>query len=139
MLGHLRPWGSRGLLGHVSISAPNCSKLNSQTVECLFIRYPEYLKGYVMTNEGYVGAMEVESRDVTFIEDKVSNQKKARMYVDLYELPDESSSNGSQIEAVKNPQEIHENSGSEPLTNSELRRSSLGRVFKLEKLLLCSH
>lgn len=93
-----------------------------------------------MTNEGYVGAMEVESRDVTFIEDKVSNQKKARMYVDLYELPDESSSNGSQIEAVKNPQEIHENSGSEPLTNSELRRSSLGRVFKLkEKLLLCSH
>lgn len=72
MLGHLRPWG---LLGHVSISAPNRSKLNSQTVECLFIRYPEYSKGNVMTNEGYVGAMEVESRDVTFIEDNFPIRK----------------------------------------------------------------
>lgn len=52
------------------------------------------------------------------------------MDVDLYELPDESLNNGSQVETTENSQEIHENSGSVPPTYLELRRSSRERIRK---------
>ena len=63
---HLRPWGFAAF--DRDTSHPH-RKLGPRGKKCIFIRYSEHSKGYVLIGEQSDGNItEIESRDVTFSE-----------------------------------------------------------------------
>lgn len=63
--------------------------MGSQTLEliCLFIRYCEYSKGYVMYGEHHVGGLaNVESCDVDLVEDDFPSIGEIKQILGLHEL-----------------------------------------------------
>jgi len=70
-LDHLCPWGS---VGYVHNSTHQHGKLGLKATKIVFIRYHANSKGYVMYGEHpNGGTIEVDSRNVNFLEDEFPN------------------------------------------------------------------
>ena len=86
-LGHLRPWGSAA---YVHDPSSKYGKLGQRGKKCIFIRYSEHSKGYVFIGEHIDGGMtELESRDVTFIENEFPSKSDIDKSVQIEELEDQ--------------------------------------------------
>lgn len=92
-LDHLRPWD---LTGYVHNSTHKYGKFSSRATKMVFIRYPEYSKGYVMFGEHPNGGMtKIDSRYVEFLEDELPSVGKIKNNLKLYKLqPDDPPSLG---------------------------------------------
>ena len=66
-MNELHPWGCAT---YVHDTSHQFGKLGPRGKKCIFIRYSHHSKGFVFIGEGSDGrTTEIESRDVTFIED----------------------------------------------------------------------
>jgi hypothetical protein len=103
-LSNLRPWGSAGFVHDTS---HKYGKLGSRGKKCIFIRYSEHSKGYVLIGEQPDGSVtEVESRDVDFIENEFPSRGEVDKDLTLYEMMDPNE--GAPSSLVKNQEEILE-------------------------------
>ena len=83
-LKNLRPWGC---VGFVHSTSHKDRKLGLKASKKIFIRYSESSKWYVMYGEHSDGGMiEIEPRDVNFIEDDFPSISEAKQELQLYEL-----------------------------------------------------
>ncbi|XP_035546707.1 uncharacterized protein LOC118348693 [Juglans regia] len=83
-LEHLRHWG---YAGYVHTTSHKYGKLGPRANKYIFKRYSESSKGYVMFGKHPTGRMiEIESRDVTFIESDFSNIGESKNDLILFEL-----------------------------------------------------
>lgn len=82
-LAHLRPSGSAS---YVHMTSQPHGKLDPKSKKCIFIRYLEGSKGYVMLDErADRGLTEIESRNVDFLEKEFPNKGEIRKSFELYE------------------------------------------------------
>ena len=73
-LGNLQPWGS---VAYVHTTSHKDGKLGPKGNKCIFIRYSEHSKGYVFIGENNDrSSIEIESRDVDFLEEDFPNKGK---------------------------------------------------------------
>ena len=118
-LNNLRPWGSTG---YVYNTSHRYRKLGPRGKKCIFIRYSEHSKGYVLIGEQPDGSMtELESRDVDFIESEFPNIGEVEKNLTFYEMMDQEV--GAPSRLVEDNEEIPEtprDSGS----NSQPSRST---------------
>jgi len=83
-LDHLSPWDSAG---YVHNPTHKHGKLGPKAMKMVFIRYHEHSKGYVMFGEHPNGSMtEVDSRNVTFLEDEFPSVGEIKQDLQLYKL-----------------------------------------------------
>ena len=137
-LNNLRPWGSTG---YVHNTSHRFGKLGPRGKKCIFIRYPEHSKGYVLIGEQLDESVtELESCDVDFIESEFPNIGEVEKNLTLYEMMDQEV--GAPSRLVKDKEEILETprdsgsdsqpSGSIPLKvdpqQSQPHRSNHGNV-----------
>ena len=90
-------------------------KLGPRVQKCIFIRYSDELKGYVMLGEHLDGSVtEIESQDVDFLEGKFPRRGEVKRNLGFYEMnePEESAQIPIEIESDSIP------SGSVPLSES---------------------
>ena len=146
ILSNLRPWGSVGFFHDTS---HKYEKLGLRGKKCIFIRYFEHSKVYVLTGEQLDGSVtEVESRDVEFVENEFPSRCEVDKDLTLYEMMDRN--RGAPSSLVENQEEIPkiprdsgsdlQPSGSAPLEEDsqrpQPRRSKCGSVprrrFKIE-------
>ena len=103
-LNNLRPWGSTG---YVYNTSHRYRKLGPRGKKCIFIRYSEHSKGYVLIGEQPDGSMtELESRDVDFIESEFPNIGEVEKNLTLYEMMDQEV--GAPSRLVEDKEEIPE-------------------------------
>jgi hypothetical protein len=103
-LSNLRPWGSAGFVHDTS---HKYGKLGPKGKKCIFIRYSEHSKGYVLIGEQPDGSItEVESRDVDFIENEFLSRGEVDKDLTLYEMIDPNEGGPSSL--VENQEEILE-------------------------------
>ena len=133
-LSNLRLWG---LTDFVHNPSPKFGKLCSRGRKCIFIRYNEHSKGYVFTGENVDGTVtEIESRDVTFLENDFSKVGEIDRDLHLYETMD------PEIIPSLEKRTLHESSGSgqvpemstmeEPMLRKSSRQSIPRRRFEIE-------
>jgi len=85
-LSYFRPWGSAGIVHDTS---HKYGKLGPRGKKCIFIRYSEHSKGYVLIGEQTDGRVtEIESRDVDFIEDEFPTRGEVERNLEFYETMD---------------------------------------------------
>jgi hypothetical protein len=103
-LSNLQPWGSAGFVHDTS---HKYGKLGPRGKKCIFIRYSEHSKGYVLIGEQPNGSVtEVESRDVDFIENEFPSRGEVDKDLTLYEIMDPNE--GAPSSLVENQEEILE-------------------------------
>ena len=98
--------------------------------KCIFIRYPEHSKGYAFIGEQEEESIsELESRDVTFLENDFPQRGEITSDLDLFEI-DESDTSTAPLQLIPQVEDNHEEfhpSGSERNVNipkeGQLRRS----------------
>ncbi|GLT53692.1 hypothetical protein SLA2020_269470 [Shorea laevis] len=101
-LGNLWPWGSMGFVHNTS---HKYGKLGPRGKKCIFIRYSEHSKGFVLVGEQLDGSVtEIESRDVDFIEDEFPSRSEVNKDLELYELVDQEGDTSSSL--IENGKEI---------------------------------
>ena len=101
-LNNLRPWGSTSYVHNTSY---RYGKLGPRGKKCIFIRYSEHSKGYVLIGEQPGGSVtELESRDV--IESEFPNKGEVEKNLTLYEIMDQEGSALSRL--VEDNEEIPE-------------------------------
>jgi len=62
--------------------------LGPRATKMVFIRYPEYSRGYVMYGKHHTSGMtEVDSRNVDFLEDEFPSLREIKISLALYKLP----------------------------------------------------
>ena len=89
-LNNLRPWGSTSYVHNTSY---RYGKLWPRGKKCIFIRYFEHSKSYVLIGEQPDGSVtELESRDVDFIESEFPNKCEVEKNLALYEIMDQEGS-----------------------------------------------
>ena len=77
-------------------------KLGPRGKKWIFIRYPEHSKGYVFIGEHSDRRVtEIESRDVTFLEDDFPSKGEVKKEFQLYEIEDLDHISEKNIEAQK--------------------------------------
>ena len=87
ILNELHPWGSAT---YILDSSHKYGKLGPRGKKCIFIRYSENSKGYVFIGEDSDGRItEIESRDVTFLEDHFPKKEDVDKGYHLYEVEEE--------------------------------------------------
>lgn len=80
----LRPWGCAT---YVKDSFSKFGKLGPKGKKCIFIRYSEHSKGYVFIGELEDGSItEIESRDVTFLENDFPKKGDVKNGEPLYKM-----------------------------------------------------
>jgi len=103
-LSNLRPWGS---IGYVHNTSHKHGKLGPRGKKCIFIRYSEHSKGYVLIGEQPDGSVtELESRDVDFIESEFPNIGEVEKNLNLYEMMDQEG--GAPSRLIEDKEEILE-------------------------------
>jgi hypothetical protein len=103
-LSNLRPWGSASFVHDTS---RKYGKLGLREKKCIFIRYSEHSKGYVLIGEQPNRSVtEVESRDVDFIENEFPSRSEVDKDLTLYEMMDPNEGVPSSL--VENHEEILE-------------------------------
>jgi hypothetical protein len=101
-LSYFRLWGSAGIVHDTS---HKYEKLGPRGKKCIFIRYAEHSKGYVLIGEQTDGRVtEIESRDVDFIEDEFPTRGEVERNLEFYETMDREESALSRL--VENDEEI---------------------------------
>ncbi|KAL1209598.1 Retrovirus-related Pol polyprotein from transposon TNT 1-94 [Cardamine amara subsp. amara] len=136
VLTHLRPWGSAAFVR--DISHPH-GKLDPRGKKCIFIRYSEHSKGYVLIVEQTDGSVtEIESRDVTFLENdfpkrgEIDKEFHLRGLIDLTDTPTiqpmkvDASSN--ELPQLSGRNTLVDNSSMMKLQEFELRKSNRGKI-----------
>lgn len=89
-LNHLRPWESTAFIHDAS---SKFGKLGPKGKKCIFIRYPEQSKGYAFIAEQADGNIsEMESRDVTFLENDFSQMGDITSDLDFFEIEESDTS-----------------------------------------------
>ena len=85
-LSHLRPQGSAAYIHNLT---HKFGKLGAISKKCIFIIYSEHSKGYVFISEQADGPVsELESRDVSFLENEFPNIGEVDKDFQFYELED---------------------------------------------------
>ena len=103
-LNNLRPGGSTG---YVHNTSHRYGKLGPRGKKCIFIRYSEHSKGYVLIGEQPDGSVtELESRDVDFIKCEFPNIGEVENNLTLYEMMDQEGGTPSRL--VEDKEEIPE-------------------------------
>lgn len=98
-LNHLRLWG---LAAYVHDRSHKHDKLGSCGKKCIFICYPEHSKSYVFIGENTNGSiLELESRDVTFIENDFPSRGELQKDFHLLEMDDLDSGSHQPSEIVR--------------------------------------
>ena len=106
-LNNLRPWGS---IGYIHDTSHRYGKLWPRGKKCIFIRYSKHSKGYVLIGEQPDGSViELESRDVDFIESEFPNKCEVEKNLTLYEMMDQEGSAPSRL--VEDKEEIPKTPG----------------------------
>jgi hypothetical protein len=83
-LSNLRPWGC---IGYVHNATHKHGKLGPRANKCVFIRYSDKSKGYVMLGEHLDGGVtEIVSRDVEFMENDFPSKGDVGQSLELYEM-----------------------------------------------------
>ena len=83
-LDHLRPWDS---VGYMHNPTRKYEKLDPRAIKMVFIRYPAQSKGYVMYAEHpNDGMIEIDSRNVDFLEDEFPAIDEVKKDIELFEL-----------------------------------------------------
>ena len=91
----MRPWGRAAYVHNVS---HEYGKLGPKGKKCVFIRYPESSKGYIFLGEDINGSViEIESRDVVFLEEDFLGRGKIDRDTHFYEMEDPKVSEGVRI------------------------------------------
>ena len=104
-LTHLRPWGSAAFVHDPS---SKFGKLGPRGRKCIFIRYPEHSKGYVFIGEQADGSIsELESRDVTFLENDFPQRGDITSDLDLFEI-DESDTSTAPLQLIPQVEDNNE-------------------------------
>ena len=86
-LNYLWPWASTG---YVHNTSHRYRKLGPRGKKCIFLRYSEHSKGYVLRGEQPHGSVtELESRDVYSIESEFPNKCEVEKNLTLYEMMDQ--------------------------------------------------
>ena len=68
-------------------------KLGPRGKKCIFIRYSEHSKGYLLIGEQSDGSVtEIESRDVDFIEDQFPSRGEVDRSLELHEIVEQEES-----------------------------------------------
>ena len=111
-LNNLRPWGS---MGYVHNTSHRYGKLGPRGKKCIFIRYSEHFKGYMLIGEQPNGSVtELESHDVDFSESEFPNKGEVEKNSTLYEMIDQEVGALSRlVEAKKEIFETPRDSGSD--------------------------
>ena len=121
-LNNLLPWGSTG---YVHNTSHRYGKLGPRGKKCIFIRYSEHSKGYVLIGEQPDGSVtELESRDVDFIESEFPNIGEVEKNLTLYAMMDQEV--GTPNRLVEDKEEIPKtprDSGSNSQPSSHTTRS----------------
>ena len=103
-LKNLRPWGS---IGYIHNTSHRYGKLGPKGEKCIFIRYSEHSKGYVLIGEQPDGSVtELKSRDVDFIKSEFSNIGEVKKNLTLYKMMDQEV--GAPNRLVEDKEEIPE-------------------------------
>ena len=85
-MNNLRSWG---LIVYVHNTSHKHGKLGPKRKKCIFIRYSEHSKGYVLIGEQPDESVtELESRDVDFIESEFPNIGEVEKNLTPYEMMD---------------------------------------------------
>ena len=85
-MNNLWSWGS---IGYVHNTSHRHGKLGRRGKKCIFIRYSEHSKGYVLIGEQLDESVtELESRDVDFIESEFPNIGEVEKNLTPYEMMD---------------------------------------------------
>ena len=101
-MNNLRPWSS---IGYVHNTSHRHEKLGPRGKKCIFIRYSEHSKGYVLIGEQPNGSViELESCDVDFIESEFPNIGEVEKILTLYEMMDQEVGTPSRL--VEDKEEI---------------------------------
>jgi hypothetical protein len=101
-LDNLRPWGS---IGFVHDTSSKYGQLGPRGKKCIFIRYSEHSKGYVLIREQPDGRVtKIESQDVDFIKNEYPSMGEVYKDLELYELVDQEGDTPSSL--VENEEEI---------------------------------
>ena len=120
-LNNLQPQGS---IGYVHNTSHRYGKLEPRGKKCVFIRYSEHSKGYVLIGEQPDGSVtELDSRDFDFIENEFPNICEVEKNLTLYEMMDQEGGAPSRLaedkeEIPETPRDSGSNlqpSGSTPL------------------------
>ena len=120
-LNNLLPWGSTS---YVHNTSHRYGKLGPRGKKCIFIRYSEHSKSYVLIGEQADGSVtELESRDVDFIESEFPNIGEVEKNLTLYAMMDQEVGTPNRLvedkeEIPKTPRDSGSNSqpsGSTPL------------------------
>ena len=83
-LSNLRPWGCAG---YVHNATHKHGKLDPRANKCVFIKYSNESKGYVMLGEHPDGGVtEIVSRDVEFMENDFPSRGDVGQSLELYEM-----------------------------------------------------
>ena len=137
VLAHLKPWGSVAFVR--DISHPH-GKLGPRGKKCIFIRYSEHSKGYVLIGEQTDGSVtEIESRDVTFLENEFPKKGEIDKEFHLREIIDPSNTSPTiqPMEVDANSNDLPQLSGRNTLVDDsslmksqefEMRRSNRGKI-----------
>ena len=139
-LNNLRPGGSTG---YVHNTSHRYGKLGPRGKKCIFIRYSEHSKGYVLIGEQPDGSVtELESHDVDFIESEFSNIGEVEKNLTLYKMMDQEGGAPSRLVEDKEeiPETLRDNgSDSQPSGSTALevdpqqpqpRRSNRGNIHR---------
>ena len=114
-LNNLQPWGSTS---YVHNTSHRYGKLGPRGKMCIFIRYYEHSKCYMLIGEQPDGSVtELESRDVDFIESEFPNKGEVEKNLTLYEMKDQEGGTPSRL--IEDKEEIPEalrDSGSDSKT-----------------------
>ena len=119
---NLQPWGS---MAYVHNPSHKYGKLGHREGKCIFIRYNEHSKWYVFIGEHEDGiVIELESRDVTFLEDDFPRTGEIDRDLHFYEIMD------PDIRSISEQQLMLESSGSElVIVASIVKESTLRKSY----------
>jgi hypothetical protein len=117
-LSYLRPWGSAGFVHDTSHKYEKLGPRGKK--KCVFIRYSEHSKGYVLIREQTDGRVtKIESQDVDFIEDDFPTRGEVDRNLELYETLDQEEGALSLVENKEEiPQTLRDSGGDLPPSGS---------------------
>lgn len=104
---HLRPWGSATYTHNLSHKN---GKLGPRRKKSIFKRYLERLKSYVFISENTDGSiLEIESHNVTFLENIFSSKGKLQKDFQLFKI-DDPNSGSHHDKSLENVHDLSESS-----------------------------
>ena len=128
-LNWLHPWGYAACIHD---TCHKYGKLGPRRKKCIFIRYSKNSKGFVFIGEDFHGRItEIESRDVTFLEDQFHVKDDVDKSHHLYEI-DEQGNVGTSHQLDENPTVVTNPVSASGSTKELLQPSQLSGRFEIK-------